>query len=456
MGAPTKRARKIRFAGEFDVSRLRNELQPPKLAPGVFAWSMAKIVEARDTQMIGRFNLSARLAEAMRTNDSLFVAYSNRLDALASIEIEMRPAKGARAKSIADEGGGLFGQTGIAISPDTLRDFHGCLVDHGVAFAGATPVLRDDGTRVDYTLKYWPIEFVRWDPVYRAYRTRVHDAPEETVLHGDGRWVVAQLGEFEPFKKGAAIPSALVWARAAFALRDWAKGSVTHGNAKVIGKMAEGVPLQVKNEDGTTSLSPDAAAFIEVLKAIANGDTPVGIIPAGASVEYLTNTSKAYEVWVELVANAEKAAARIYLGTDGVLGSNGGAPGVDISALFGVATTKIQGDRKAIERALQTGLIEPWAAINFGDSSLAPYRKYKLPDADADADRASLATRTAAFYDEIDRMRASGFAVTPGAVAKVAAKQGVDAPDLAPSSASAAAQPGESPAASPTPLRVAS
>lgn len=90
-----------------------------------------------------------------------------------------------------------------------------------------------------------------------------------------------------------------------------------------------------------------------------------------------------------------------------------------------------------------------WCALNFGDSSLAPTRRYLLPDADADAARASDATRTTAFYDEVDRAKSSGFAISQEWVNAVAKKHGVEAPTLATAPAAPAAQP-------PTPaLRVA-
>src|SRR5262249_10848254 len=147
--------------------------------------------------------------------------------------------------------------------------------------------------------------------------------------------------------------------------------------AKVIGEMPEGVPLQ---KDG--ALSDEAAAMVELLRAIASGDSPIGIRPAGSKTDFLVNTSTAWQIFENLSTNAEKAAARIYLGTDGTLGAQGGAPGVDIKALFGVASTIVEGDLECLERGFKTGTIEPWTALNFGDSSLAPTRKYLLPDPD--------------------------------------------------------------------------
>ena len=418
MGAPSKRARKIRNANEFDVAGLIRAMQlaPPPTALGAYSWNLVDIVNARNAQMIGRFKMAARLAESMRTDDAIHVARSNRLAPLRSIKVKLEPAKGAGAGKIANEAEALFGDKGVGINPDTMRDIHDCLVVHSVAFALAVPTMREDGSRVDYALRYWPIEFVRWDPHARVFKTQVDGGFEETICHGDGRWIIFQEGEFEPFKNGALLAAAMVWARHAFAVRDWSKSSVAHGTAKVIGEMPAGVALQktVTNADGSTSAAPsdEAAAMMILLQAIASSDAAVGLRPAGSKTDFLTNLSTAWQVFSELVLNAEKAAARIFQGTDALLGATGGAPGVDITALFGVATTKVLGDIECIERALQTGLIEVWTAVNFGTSALAPSRKYQVPNADADALKKSLADRTAAFSAALKGRKDAGLEVT--------------------------------------------
>ena len=441
MGAKSRKAQKVRVGAEFDLSRLRAAMKPPPEMASVYAWTLSAIMDARDAQIRGQFATPARLATAMRTDDALSVARAHRLAPQRCISVEVVPAKGARALSIAGEGESLFGDAGVAISAGTRADVNGCLVDHGVAFAFNTWTPRDDGSRIDVEVRYWPIEHVRWDALRRCYVTRVDPscAPppadaavdagggawggEVPIVHGDGRWIVFSAFDHEPHKQEPAVmPGALVWARHAYAIRDWAKGSIAHGSAKVIGKLPEGTALQ--DAGGMTA---EAAAFAELLRAVASSDSPVGIAPAGSTVDFLTNTSTAWQVWTQLVENAERAAARVYLGTDGILGSVGGAPGFDVEALFGVALTKVQGDLDAITRAIATGAIEPWAAINFGDSALAPTRRYMLPDADADAERASRATRRQAFYADIGAARQAGAVIDQAFVDAVATVHNVDA-----------------------------
>jgi hypothetical protein len=440
-------ASKARKAQEFDISRLSTLLAPPQQQTGVYSWSLSAIRNARDEQILGKFWYPARMAEAMRTDDALFVAYSNRLAPMQAIGTRLVPASGAcgphTGDSVAAEADPLFGPNGSALSG--LVDIVGCLAQHGVAIGVNTLVPREDGSRVDIIMKPWPIEWVRLDSTTGRLMTRVADLPEceaeqarkvlgsratyeIPICHADGRWVIFQKFANEPWKQDAAIlPSALVWARHAFAGRDWAKGSVAHGNAKAVGELAEGVPLV----DATGALTVEAAALLAAMQALVSAESPAIIRPAGSKTEYVTNTSTAWQVWERLMDNAGKAAARIWLGTDGTLGSAGGAPGVDITALFGVATTKVQGDLSCITRGLRTGVIDVWAAINYGTSDVAPAREYMIPDADEEAIRESFAKRNNALLVDMKSAKEAGCVVDQPYVDTLAEKHGVPSPRLA-------------------------
>jgi hypothetical protein len=446
MGA-SKRAKKIRDANEFSLPRLKAMLERPRDGSGiVFSWSLADILNARNAQMLGRFALAARMAESMRTDDAIFVASTNRLAPQRCVPVELVAAsEKPKALSVAAEAEALYGENGIGIRAGALASINLCLVDHGIAFGCNVATPRDDGSRIDIEHRYWPIEYVRWDHFRRIYVTRVDPTTvqpgdlllqdprlgaigsyEVEIVHGDGRWVIYSNHEVDAFKKEAAIlAGCIVWARHAMAIRDWAKGSVSHGNAKFVGEMPSGVVLQ---KDG--KLTPEALAMIQLLLDLANGDSPVGIRPAGSKTDFLTNTSTAWQVWTELVGNGERAAARIYLGTDGILGATGGAPGVDISQLFGVALTKVRGDLGCIQRAFQTGVLEVWTALNFGDSTLTPTRRYMLPDADMEAWRKANAVRRTAFFADIKAQRDNGFEVTQASVEATAKEYDVTAPAL--------------------------
>ena len=451
MGARSKRAKIVRSASEFDVARLAAKLfQPRDGQTTIDSWSLEEIFYAREEQMLGQFVRPSRMVEQMRTDDAIFVAYKNRLAPQRSIPLALAPKPGARGMAIAAEAEGLFGAQGVGIKPETIANIHGCLVNHGIAFGVNTATPREDGSRVDYEHTYWPIEYVRWDPVFRVFKARADpntvqpgdlhtdDAPYNQygfvggywipVVHGDGRWVIYTNQENLPFRSEDAslLPAALVWARHAFASRDWAQGSKAHGSAKVIGELPAGVPLQGPGGE----LTQEATAFIGLLQSIARANAPVGIRPAGSKTDFLTNTSTAWQVWSELVTNAEKAAARIYLGTDGTLGTQGGAPGVDIGELFGVAKTLVKGDLECITRGIDTGIIQPWCAINFGDSNLAPSRRYVLPNDEEEATSDAYAKRNAAFYAVLVEAKQAGLTLTPEYIIKLAGDYRVRVPEF--------------------------
>ncbi len=444
MGAPSKRARRVRTSDEFSPAKLKKAYATPKGSGfALTSWTLDQIFSARDAQLRGDFRLAAKAAESMRTDDAIHVAREGRLAPQRCIAVEIVPGRGARAKIVAEEATALFGQCGVGISPETMASIGSCLLDHDLAFGYNIATPREDGSRVDLEHHSWPIENVRWDEYERCFKTRVDTSEkvpddvaalggEVPIVHGDGRWVIYQRYEVTPFKHATLLAALLIWACHAYAKRDWSKSSVAHGNVKMIGQLPAGVPLQT----ATGADSEEAVALIEMMRDMVSADSPVGILPAGATAEFVANTSTAWQVFDELVKNAEGAAARIYLGTDGTLGSKGGAPGVDIQSLFGVAATKVEGDLKCLQRGIDTGVIQPWCAMNFGDSTLAPSRRYKLPDADADAARASDATRTEAFYSEVKRAKDNGFVITQEFVDITADKYGIAAPQLPPETTS--------------------
>lgn len=458
LNAPRRRAQPTREAGEFNVAGLAEMLEPPRRGSEVFAWDLPQIRSARDDQMRGRFERPAQMAAAMRTDPAMFQAHSLRTAPARSLGVDLLPAArgpSATAKMIAGEAEALYGSTGVGVQDGCIASACSDLANHGIAILYNDPRPRLDGTRVDFYVRHWPIEFVSWDdyectlktsielmsPAGQRLRGKSFDVP---ITHGDGRWTVITKHATRPWTQEACIlPGGLVWGLHASALRDWGKGSRSHGNAKVIGEMAEGMAIRGKDD----ALSKEAVAFLRLLRDVADLDSPVGIKPAGSKLDYLVNSSRAWEVWAQLAVAAERLAARIYLGTDGTMGALGGAPGVDISALFSVATTVIQTDLSAIERAFYEGVLEPWCAVNFGDSKLAPWRAFRMPDADDEADAKGYAERSVAFHADVASHKANGFEVDQALVDDLAKRYRVRAPKLSEAPAMAPPSPDVAPGA---------
>lgn len=424
-----RRAEELAPAPEPRPGARFSSVIPRRNPKGGTSWTLERIREARDAQIAGDFALPAELARAMQTDDAIYVPRQNRIDAVNAIAADLVPHESTRGEALAKRAARL-----VSAPRSVITLAHRSLVDHGIGVMFNRRAVVDGGTGVAYALEFWPLDAVKWNEADGTLDALTDDGQRIPILHGDGNWIVVRKTARYPWTDDAALlPGALIWAAHAEGIRSWAGSADAHGLAKVLGTLPEGVSLQSADESGVVDLSPEARWFMDMLIDLVSGNAGAGIAPAGASAQFLANPSNAHQIFLDLVTNREKAAARVYLGTDAILGSQGGAPGVDISALFGVASTKLQGDFEAIEQALRTGLYEPWAAENAGDSTYAPRVVYRTPDPDADRKSAEEASKRERLFDAVERMRSLGFVVTQDEVDALARSFGLGcAPKLAP------------------------
>lgn len=420
MAGKSKKAKVVREAAHFDVAKLRALLRPPRTATGATSWDIAAIRAARADQMLGNFHRPARLAEMLRSDAALFVAWLNRLAPQRGLPVEIQPPnKTGAALKVAAEATALYGPGGIGATSDTFTSLDDSLTNHGVAFGVNELRVRDDGSRVDLFHTSWPIEHVRWDAYRCTFLTRTEAGPEEVITHGDGRWTVYRLAEIEPWKHGAVIPAGEVWGDRRYAVRDRSKAGTAHGNAKVVGTLPEGMAID----------SPEGLALLEMCEIIASVDAPFGVKPFGSAIDYITNNSQAWQIFRETILANDKDAAKIYLGSDGTTIDAGGNY-IKSRMLFGVRNDLVEGNLNALQRGFKQGCLDVWTALNWGDSTIAPNRVYLMPDADQDARRDSLAMSTANFFRDIASARSSGFDVTPEYAAKLAVSYGIEVPPM--------------------------
>jgi hypothetical protein len=421
----TKIADRVRAPEEFAAAIAAVFRAPVRQQSGAYTWTLEAIRSARDLQMDGDFKQPVKLARAMRTDDALYVAYHNRIAPQSAIATALEPSSGARGEACARRA-----YAGVFVPKSTLASINGTLADHGIAIGFNEQEIDPDGTRVDFRLTEWPLEHVKWNASREVLETATRDGTREVITHGNGRWVVFRKFDVLPWQQEACVlPAALLWAAHANGIKDWAAASTSHGQAKIIAELPAGIALQ----SAVGAQSAEALAVLTVLQDIMSGESGAGILPAGSKTTFLANGSNAWQVFSELILNREKAAARIYLGTDAMLGSQGGAPGVDIAALFGVATTKVQADFRAIEQALNVGVYQPWAAVNEGSSRYAPSFRYLMPDSDAEAKSAEVHARRERLFETLEKYKAASMTITQAVVDALAKEYGVDeVPQLAP------------------------
>jgi hypothetical protein len=426
MAAKSKRAKKIRTSSEFDLVRLAASSTPTKLRSAEFAWSLERIASARDAQCMGNFRDAASLAQACKTDGAIFPAIENRLAPQRGlpVAIEERNAT-ASAKRQAFEAEALYGKDGISLQPDTCATLNEQLALHGVFFATNVATPRADGSRVDFEIRAWPIDSVYWDPACRTFMTYTEGGKREAITHGDGRWIVGRKAEIEPWQSGAIKALALIWAARAYAVKDRNKASRTHGNGKFVGEMPPNVAIL--NKDG--SLTDEARDFLGMMNDLMMADVQTGLKPSGAKLDFITSNSQAWQIFKDIVDSNATDAARVMLGSDGLVKAAGGDY-VKSGILFGVRNDIVEGDLGAMERAIFSGSIEVWSAVNFGDSTNAPRRRWLLPDADKDARLDALAKRTGDFNASVEGFKRNGFVIDQSFIDELAKDFEIKAPRL--------------------------
>jgi hypothetical protein len=404
--------------------KARAGVKPPQRRQGPYSWSLQRIREVRDQQQRGCFEMPVRLAEAMRTDDALFTAYQARVATQSAIALTWQPSSessNARKSRAAIK----RAQASIKVPQHVRQSILGTMANHGLAIGYVEQATVDTpvGPTIAFTLTEWPLEFVRYVTADGTLETRVKDGGLPVkITHGDGRWVVFSKFGVLPWTQDACLlPAALLWAAHAEGLADWAGASAAHGQPRVIGELPEGIPLG----DSLGGLSPDAQKFLDLITDLINGDAAAGIRPFGAKTDWIANTSTAWQVFTELINNREGAAAKIYLGTDAILGARGGAPGVDVAALFGIATTRIQGDLEALERGFCEGLILPWCALHGVAVEDAPRLVYELPDVDKDKRSEQEGLAVTRLADAVDAMKRAGLIVDQDVIDALAKVLGV-------------------------------
>lgn len=412
--ARTKKATVTRTSDEFDVGDFLNvQIAPPRSDQITSGWDPAAMRKARLDLQQGQFAQPAALLTQVLTDPACFASFENRLAPIRGLGVEIIPkgdkAPTARARRQADEAEPLYGDRGISLSLPTSVTMNKNLAAFGLAVAVQNYVARPDGTRIDPVITAWPQQHLRWNRATKVLQTLTDAGEIVDIVHGDGRWIVARKEEIDPWKSGALVALAGTWMDRAYGIRDRARSSITHGNAKILGELPAGVKLLGKDSNGATVLTTEAKAMLRLLTDMLSG-LAAGIRPAGSKVDYLVNSSQAWEIWRNIIEGDAADIAAILLGSFG--NAKGGNSYVKDSYLFGVRNDIVEGDLYGIGDAIHTGSILPWAAINFGDSDSAPLREYKLPDADQEARIASLTEAMVGFFAVLKSARDSGVELT--------------------------------------------
>lgn len=399
----------------FDRDYLEHEYEAFTDLAGAYAWDLPRVRDARDAQQLARFETATQLASSIFTDAACYCAVLNRLAPGRGLPREIFGGKSTAAQG---EATATFIDGDIAAAPDVLADAHEEVAIHAISVAQNIWTPREDGSRVDVRLEPWPLERV----AYQTHRRQLVARTKEGLVdinHGDGKWVVFQNHRRNPWKRGALVALAMLWADRQYAVRDRSQNSEAHGQAKYIGELPPGI----------TPESAHGKAFIALLKRLPLSRAG-GIRPPGSKVELIESMSQNWQIFREIINSDASDAAKVLLGQDATTGQPSGKPGTS-DRLFGVRNDIVEMDLSTLARGLNTGTIRVWEIVNFGRAGVAGRMRWMMPDPDEDARRESYASRMKAFNENLEGLRKNDFVVDQEFCDALAKVYGIAAPKLA-------------------------
>lgn len=421
------KARKPRPAPEspklpiaFDPANLagRFKTQPNNTSLGT--WTRETILSARDAQARGQFRTAARLGRAMASEPSIFAALVNRLAPHRGLPRTIcREGLTGTPASILEEARANFAtDTSTGLAPGVLADTFRLLAVHEYCVAQIEWIPRADGSRLDAFVTPFELDSCEWvEHERKVYAWTVEEGRVE-VVHGDGRWVVFARSSEKPWANAALLPLATLWPELALGRRDRSQNAESHGDDKWIGYLPEGVPIS--SPEGVAML----AEMVELYQA-----RRASLFPFGSKVERNEALGQNWQIFKELLDADSKDAQRILLGQDASVNNSGGNY-IKAKELFGVRSDIVESDLHTVASCLSTGLLRPWSLVNFGRWDRLQY-EWKIPDADEDARRGSIAERRAKLWEDIKAAREAGAIVDQAYVDALASEYGVSSPRLA-------------------------
>lgn len=399
----------------FDAQTLGHVFEPaPKL--GVWSWDLERIRAARSEHCRGKFSLSAHLADAMLDDGAIYATLAQRISPAVGLPLDVLGSSYYGGRGLAEtaraEAVELFAR-GSALPPGTIADTVQTLAMMGPFVGQNHWTTRADGSRVDVSMRPWPMHAIEWDETALRYAALTRDG-RVPIEPNDGKWVVIAPHESHPWRHGAVRPLGLAWADRSYGVRDRSMLSETQGQPHMLGTLP----------DGWTYDSAEGRAFIEQMKGLLRARSGMAK-PFGSTVEYLEISGAIFQIFENIIKHEESIVAKVLLGQDGT-SENSGGNYVKARLLFNVRNDLVEQDLGAMEAGLNAGVLYPWTVVNFGDGRLAPRLKWRMPDLAEDERREALAKRRIAFNLDLKGYRENGLLVDQALVDALAHDYGIE------------------------------
>jgi phage gp29-like protein len=347
-------------------------------------WKPPQIRQALSAHMMGLFDGSTQMWDAICGDDRIQPTVDARVDGLLGAEPMVMPSqiervKGSRAaKEVAD----MWSDNLTRIQSEAATSERQRYVI-GMGFANGT--LNWDRSK--------PI----WIPVYTPFNSRwmfwhwtlnvmvaITLDGAYAVFPGDGNWVLhAPHGELRGWIRGAIRAAAQPWAIRNYAYRDWARFSEVHGNPWLVGKVPAAADPVARD------------AFRAQLQNV--GEGAVLVLPQGVDTSALgydvefkeAGDSAGEDAFSGLIDRCDRSIILVIQGQNLTTEvDEGSLAAARVHAA--VKQTKLQSDERSEALTLYTQVARPFAEVNYGDADLAPMTRRDIEPVEDYRDRAGL------------------------------------------------------------------
>lgn len=371
-------------------------------------WTPDTIAVALDQHMIGNFNQSAFLCDAMMGDDRVAATFGQRMGALFSRPMKTTPCingvetDDVEAVAVADAWDAAWSR----FAPlSVLEEIHAW----GIGEAVVPVELMWDRTVTPWQpyLKPWHPTHLMWRWDLRKYTIVTMDGIE-VIEPGDGRWMLyTPHGPWRGWRRAACRPLATPWYARQLSWRDHARYNEVHGMPimKATAPARSDPKLRDNWVRGLATLGQESVILC-----------PQNVDGTGFDVTMLEARDRAWESFNALASRADMAIVLTVLWqnlTSEVTGGSYAAAQVH----EGVAQTASRYDNGTFAPWIHEQAARVFAAWNFGRPELAPKREWII---EKPSDHLASAQAFQAFASALAQLSTAGVQLSPAGVAAMA------------------------------------
>lgn len=329
-------------------------------------WEVSQVVDALSAHMMGMFELSGQLVDAIIGDDRVQATLGSRISGLFGREEIFRPANDSKA----------------------AREVLDAWVDHWPQFS-AVPAMTEMSA-YEILMGWSPAQLVWdtsgaiWRPFQRPWHTRYtyynwplrkyialsQDGPI-AIQPGNGKWLLhSRHTDYRAWIWGAIRPVAEPWLFRHFSSKDWANYCEVHG-VPIKKAIVPAASDEVQRDRYQQQLSNIGARGTIMVSRGVNGTGQ------DYDLEYAEPKDTAWECFPGLIDRADMQIVLALLFQNLTTEVKGGSFAAT-SAHMDIRQQGIQADNSAWKLTIHNQAARPFAQFNFGDPDLAPWTSWDV------------------------------------------------------------------------------